>query len=145
MADAEVIAQQFQFKLTLLRQEILQLFITTDKPLKAYEVLEALKAVRPNAKPPTVYRVLDFFVNQGVLHRLDSCNAYTLCQLTDCHQGTNDQNIDIILICRHCSEVIEFSDMVLSALFKKIEAERGVRIEVPQIELQGQCQQCLTA
>ena len=145
MSDIITIAEQFQFKLTALRRDILQLFVTAEKPLKAYEILTSLKAIRPNAKPPTVYRVLDFFVQHGVLHRLDSCNAFTLCQLSDSHGKVGDDDIDIILICRRCSEVIEFSDMVLSALLKKIEVEHGVRIDVPQIELQGQCQQCLTA
>jgi Fe2+ or Zn2+ uptake regulation protein len=49
-------------KMTALRQDLLEIFLKTKKPISAYDALDLLKHKRPNAKPPTVYRVIEYFV-----------------------------------------------------------------------------------
>ncbi|PHQ82484.1 MAG: transcriptional repressor [Coxiella sp. (in: Bacteria)] len=141
MVTLELLATQYNFKLTELRKDILDVLLKIKKPLKAYDLLEHVKKIRPNAKPPTVYRVLDFLVNKGVLHRLDKHNAYALCQLDHSHDiGQTD--IDILLVCKMCMGVTELSDRVLTALIDKIQEERSMIIDSKQIELQCICKSC---
>ena len=58
-------------RLTPLRQDILDILRANNKPLGAYEILEKLKHKRPNAEPPTVYRVLDFLIDSKCVHRIE--------------------------------------------------------------------------
>ena len=104
-------------------------------------MLERIQKVRANAKPPTVYRVLDFFIEKGLVHRLNKYNTYTLCQLKHEHTS-NKQRIDILLVCKYCMKIVEFSDLVLAALVKKIQAEKRVIIENQEIELHCVCSGC---
>src|SRR5690606_26104114 len=64
-------------RLTPIRQHVLTLLLEAGRSLKAYELLEAMKQLYPQAKPPTVYRALDFLVEEGLIHRLDAVNAWT--------------------------------------------------------------------
>ncbi len=141
MTLAESLATQFDFKLTTLRKDVLNTFSKSKKPLKAYDVLERVRKARPNAQPPTVYRVLDFLITKGVLHKIDKHSAYTLCQLEHAHDATQP-NIDILLICKICMNVTEISDRILTALVHKIEEDRSVNIDSNQIELQCICHSC---
>jgi Fur family transcriptional regulator, zinc uptake regulator len=141
MKKIELLAARHEFKLTQLRADILSILIKTKKPLTAYQMLERIQKVRANAKPPTVYRVLDFFIEKGLVHRLDKYNAYTLCQLKHEHTS-NKQRIDILLVCKYCMKIVEFSDLVLAALVKKIQAEKRVIIENQEIELHCVCSGC---
>ena len=49
------------------------------KPLGAYDILDTLKRERVGAAPPTVYRALAFLLQQGLVHRIESRNAFVGC------------------------------------------------------------------
>lgn len=67
-------------KPTSLRKNVLYILWRSDKPLKAYDILEQLLQFNANAKPPAVYRVLDYFVALGLVHKIESIQSYSLCQ-----------------------------------------------------------------
>ncbi|OYV54922.1 MAG: hypothetical protein B7X00_00950, partial [Legionella sp. 21-45-4] len=71
--------QQLPISLTSLRKAVLCCLWQSNKPLKAYEIVELLMVIKPNITPPTVYRVLDFFTQHGILHKIDPIQSYTLC------------------------------------------------------------------
>ena len=136
----EGLALQFGFKLTVLRGDILQIFLSDSRPLKAYEVLEQLKAKRHNAEPPTVYRVLDFLVDHHVLHRLDSCHAYVICDL-----GGNDATQvqrHLMLLCRSCHDTYEVVDPTFQRSLDKISRAHNFQLQDHCIELTGSCTKC---
>ena len=76
MRDAEEICQEKGLRFTELRKEVLKLIWLSHIPAKAYDILEMLKGKTWSAKPPTVYRALDFLLENGLVHGLDSINAY---------------------------------------------------------------------
>ncbi|HLS06094.1 MAG TPA: transcriptional repressor, partial [Wenzhouxiangella sp.] len=59
-------------RLTPTRRRVLELIVEADGPVKAYDLLDQLKADQPNAAPPTVYRALDFLLENNFIHRLES-------------------------------------------------------------------------
>ena len=66
-------------RLTDLRRQVLGLILESDAPTGAYDLLDRLKATRVGAAPPTVYRALDFLLEQGLIHKLESLSAFVGC------------------------------------------------------------------
>src|SRR4029077_9766380 len=66
-------------RLTEIRLQVLELIAAPEKPFKTYALLDQLKDDRSNAAPPTVYRALDFLLENGFIHKLESLNAYVSC------------------------------------------------------------------
>ena len=71
--------RQRGLRLTEIRSQVLELIADSRKPVKAYDLLDRLKDARSNAAPPTVYRALDFLLDNGFIHKLQSINAYVSC------------------------------------------------------------------
>ena len=72
---AEALCQTRGVQLTPLRRDVLRLVLEAEAPIGAYALLDQLKASRAKAAPPTVYRALDFLLEQGLIHRLERLNA----------------------------------------------------------------------
>ena len=87
MREAESICQEKGLRFTELRREVLRLIWLSHIPTKAYDILEKLKGKAWSAKPPTVYRALDFLLETGLVHKLDSINAYIGCSHPREHAG----------------------------------------------------------
>ncbi len=47
--------------------------------ISAYDLLDLLREIEPQAKPPTVYRGLEFLMEQGFIHKIESTNSYVVC------------------------------------------------------------------
>ena len=107
--------------------------------VKAYQILNDLQQARGSAAPPTVYRALDFLVEQGILHRVDALNGYVVCHHLDCAHPS------IIVTCRECGKVDEMAAQEgFDALRQACEAH-GFAIEQQQILLNGRCANCAKA
>src|ERR1700722_1222822 len=94
-----------ELKFTSLRRSVLFILWKAEKPLKAYELLDKLLEIMQNAKPPTVYRVLDYFVEVGVVHKGESIQSYTLCFEPEKHQAS-----EVLMLCNACHQVNELYD-----------------------------------
>lgn len=66
-------------QLTPIRQQVLELIWESHKAVKAYELLDRIKLLMNAAKPATIYRVLDFLIEQGLIHRVESLSAFVGC------------------------------------------------------------------
>ena len=66
-------------RLTRLRRRVLELVWQGHAAVKAYDLLAELDRKDATAKPPTVYRALDFLMAHGLVHRLESLNSYVGC------------------------------------------------------------------
>lgn len=137
LQEAERFCLETGAKLTPLRKEVLQLILTAQKPMGAYDLLAKMKhhADRP-AAPPTVYRSLDFLLEQGLIHRLSSINAFIPC----CHPREGHQAA--FLICSQCHSVKEAPALgVLHALQEVTDGDH-FKVQHSIIELSGLCQSC---
>ena len=75
LAAAEVRCGAADQRLTAPRRRVLELLLQAGQPVKAYDLIASFAIDGPPAKPPTVYRALDFLEKQGFAHRIESLNA----------------------------------------------------------------------
>ncbi|MEM1244427.1 MAG: transcriptional repressor [Pseudomonadota bacterium] len=128
------------FKTTKLRNEILKILRRARKPLKAYEILEQLRKIRPNAEPPTVYRVLKYLIEKDVIHEIAHEHSYTLCQLG--LNNADSHSTSFLFICNACHDVFETSDTQLAKPLERICEQNNFFVNCSTIELLGHCEKC---
>ncbi|MDP1745026.1 MAG: transcriptional repressor [Bacteroidota bacterium] len=126
-------------QLTPIRQQVLALIWQSHKAVKAYELLDRLKPQMDAAKPATIYRALDFLIEQGLIHRIESLNAFIGCC---CSAHQHEQ---LLLICNNCQEVEErAAPTVMQALSQEIKQADFV-VHSKAIEIHGICAKCTQA
>ena len=138
VAAVEHACQERGLRLTPIRARVLQLIAEAGKPVKAYELLEwvrATKGVGADA-PPTVYRALDFLLEQGLIHRINVLNAFIGCP------SPNIQHQSHFLICRHCGIAVELDQPALSEQILSVAREAGFTVETQALEVSGLCANC---
>lgn len=104
--------------------------------MSAYDLLERMRSIIENPAPPTVYRALDFLLEQGLVHKLESLHAYVGCTHPE-HPHASQ-----FLICGDCGEVAEVEDPSVISSLKAAGKSVGFRIKRPVVELLGTCAQC---
>ena len=127
-------------RLTELRREVLGLILDADAPTGAYELLERLRATRHGAAPPTIYRALEFLLEQGLIHKLESLSSYVGCV----SHGDIDHAAQF-LICRTCGHVTELDDRDLSHALRDAASRLGFVVGKATIEVEGRCASCAHA
>ena len=115
---------------------MLEIIFSHGKPMGAYEVLDCLKQSLPQAKPPTVYRALDFLLAQRLVHRLESLNAFVGCIHPD-HPHSSQ-----FLICRECGQVEELESKSVDRTLDKTLKDYGFEADAQVIEVTGRCARC---
>ena len=123
-------------RFTPLRRQILEMIWTSHEPVKAYDLLDELKKIHPGSAPPTVYRALDFLLDVGLIHKIESLNAYLGCGDPD--SGHSGQ----FLICRKCSSVAELNDSSTRKNLQQMADSANFTIDKMTIEITGLCDQC---
>lgn len=140
LADADALCAQQGVRLTALRRRVLELVWHSHKPLGAYDILAVLSETDGRrAAPPTVYRALDFLLENGLVHRIASLNAFVGCSHPEQpHQGQ-------FLICRQCHAAIELDQDDISAAILHSAASVGFSVESQTVEIVGLCASCQVA
>lgn len=123
-------------RLTEIRLQVLELVAAAVKPVKAYDLLDRLKNDRGNAAPPTVYRALDFLIENGFIHKLESINAYV-----SCHHPSVVHQVPF-LICDVCESATEVCDDRVSGLLNEQARSLGFRARAQTLEVHGVCKRC---
>jgi Fur family transcriptional regulator, zinc uptake regulator len=108
-----------------------------DGPLSAYTILDRLRDEGFRA-PLQVYRALDKLTGMGLVHRLESLNAFVACAHPHCHGG----GMIAFAICEKCGQVDEFSDEVVVERLSSWTGEHGFRPQKTTIEIRGTCAHC---
>lgn len=137
--QAERQCHQRGVRFTPIRQRVLQIIADTRGGLKAYELLDRLATEHASARPPTVYRALEFLIDQGLVHRIESLNAYVACPCPEHAHGFQ------LLICRDCGRVEELHLDDINERLGQRARELGFVVHRQTIELLGQCEACRSA
>jgi Fur family zinc uptake transcriptional regulator len=119
------------------RKRVFELICTNKSASSAYDLLEQLKESEPQAKPPTIYRALDFLLEQGFIHKVESNNSFISC----CSCGEN-KHYSQLLICDLCGSVVELQDDNLTTLLAGNAEKYGFKITNHVIETHGTCETC---
>jgi Fur family zinc uptake transcriptional regulator len=123
-------------KLTRNQELVRQVLAGSDGPLSAYAILDALRGDGLRA-PLQVYRALERLMERGLVHRLESLNAYVACSHRHRPGG-----MAVFAICGDCGDVTEFQDAdVQDRLVRRAEDQRFA-MEHATVELHGRCRDC---
>lgn len=125
--------------LTPIRRHILRLLRGQPGGVKAYELLEQMKAEHPSATPPTVYRALDFLIEQGLAHRIGRSNQFIACN----HERHDEASL--FLVCPRCGQVTEVHDPEAASALTHSLARAGHVLAGPEIEISAICKPCQAA
>jgi len=137
LAVAEALCAERGKRFTPIRRKVLELLLRHQRSLKAYELLDEIREVHPNATPPTVYRALDFLLEEGLVHKVDSLNTFIACG--DAAGAPHN----LLVVCTGCGAVAEIhDDIVRNRLANRIE-RAGFRLAGQEMEVKALCQQCL--
>ncbi len=119
-----------------LQAEVLKIMQRRSEPLSAYDILDEMRNADAKLAPTTIYRTLAALTERKRIHRLESLNAYVLCQCEGHDQAS------ILSICDDCGSVEEsVAPDVLHSL-SSILRERGFSAQRHVIEVHGTCGSC---
>lgn len=135
LAAAEARCEAAGQRLTPPRRRVLEQLLTAGQPVKAYDLIAGYGGAGEPAKPPTVYRALEFLAKQGFAHRIESLNAYIACG------GGADGHAAAFLICDCCGRTREI-DPVGADQITRLAAEKGFTLTALTVEAHGRCEDC---
>jgi Fur family zinc uptake transcriptional regulator len=140
LREAEHACAKRGAQLTPLRRQVLELVLEAEAPVGAYALLDRLKARRPGAAPPTVYRALDFLLEHGLIHKVERLNAYVGC--SDSAHGHDHDHPHQFLICRRCGATAEIADAAIAAALDAAARRAGFTAAAATVEVEGVCARC---
>ncbi len=135
LAQAEAMVARQGQRMTRIRRKVLRLLLESPGPAKAYDLLDRLDG-EGAAKPPTVYRALDFLQEAGLAHKIESLNAYVACG------HTSHSHSAVFLICEDCLTAEELHAVETSRALAAETAAAGFRMGRAVIEVRGLCRKC---
>lgn len=118
---------------------VLDALLEDHKAVSAYDVVERIAAVADRLQPVQVYRALDVLLELGLVHRLQSRNAYVACSSLEKCEAPQ------LLFCSSCEQVAEISGGALSKLIAKTAHQNHFKLEHGLVEMIGLCPECVDA
>ena len=136
IAHAEAQCTAREQRLTPMRRQVLEALLASHKPLGAYEIIEQL-GHKNRPAPITIYRALDFLRENGLVHRIESRNAFVACV-----HNHNGGDLVVFLICERCGAVGEAPGGTVADALKASSRAAGFSPKSPLIEIAGICSHC---
>lgn len=124
-------------QMTTLRRAVLEVLWLAGQPVGAYDLMSRLQEkFGRRFAPPTVYRVLDFLLDHGLIARIESRHAFVPCAHPERPHAC------VFFVCECCSTSVEMENQELEALMERDARQLGFRIARRVVELQGTCADC---
>ena len=127
-------------KLTRNQSLVLGVLTHAAAPKSAYDVLDSLRAEGFRA-PLQVYRALEKLIELGLVHRLESLNAFVACADPHDHAG-HEHGITAFAICEDCGTVTEFHDQGIDGRLNAWQNAEHFKPKKTTIEIRGHCKDC---
>src|SRR5262245_36097473 len=137
MAVAEAICGERGQRLTPIRRKVLAALLGSHKPLGAYEIIERIAPGAARPAPITAYRALEFLRENGLVHRIESRNAFIACV----HNHALSDLV-VFMICERCGAVGEASSPDVASTLASAARAAGFTPKSPVIEISGICTHC---
>ena len=125
-----------KLRLTSRRRQVLEILLLSHQPMGAYDVLAEMNRAHPGERvtPPIVYRAIDFLLGEGLIHRIESRNAFISCNSPGYCRGAR------FLICRDCERVAELEGDAGGLLAAA--DDLGFAVDHSVVEITGTCSEC---
>jgi Fur family transcriptional regulator, zinc uptake regulator len=140
ISHAERVCAERAQKFTPIRRQVLEALLSSHRPLGAYEVIDELAKSMPRPAPITVYRALDFLMANGLVHRIESRNAYLACA-----HDHSETALVAFLICEHCGSVGEIPAAPFAQSLNAAAQASGFVPKLSVVEIAGTCAHCRRA
>ena len=137
LAHAVTLCAQRGERLTPMRRHVLEILAGSHKPLGAYEIMGLAARKGPRPAPITVYRALDFLRQNGLVHRIESRNAFVAC--VHAHAAGD---LVVFLICERCDAVGEAPAGAVGQTLAAAARSAGFTPNMSVIEITGTCSHC---
>jgi len=124
-------------KFTPMRRRVLEAMLSSHRPLGAYEIIDRLAERMPRPAPITVYRALDFLIENGLVHRIESRNAFLACA-----HNHDAMSTMAFLICERCGLVGELPAASIAASINEAARGSGFAAKMSVVEITGTCAHC---
>lgn len=124
-------------KLTKNQSVVLEALRDHSAPMSAYQILDVEMVRAKGLKAPlTIYRALEKLIEAGLVHRIESLNAFVSCD--------QDHHTDppAFMICQECKHIIEVGTRAIQRTVLKQAAEQGFEVDQMHVEVSGRCRQC---
>ncbi|WP_392563041.1 zinc uptake transcriptional repressor Zur [Orbus sturtevantii] len=135
--DIEIVCKKRNVKLTNQRKIVLSIMLQAQKAMSAYDLLDLLKQEEPQAKPPTIYRALDFLLEQGFIHKVESSNSYIICP-----HFSHPNHLSILFICDNCKQILEKNSHEIENNLLQLATQNRFAVKHSIIEIHGLCPSC---
>lgn len=126
-------------RLTALREAVLRVLAESHVALGAYDIIDRLRQRGREVAPISVYRVLEALLEAGLVHRIESRNAYVACFAAHEEAGPI-----LFLVCKRCGAVAESPEAGLGATLERAAGAAGFRPGETVLEISGLCRHCTT-
>jgi Fur family zinc uptake transcriptional regulator len=140
LKHAEVLCAERAQRLTPIRRQVLEVLLESHNPLGAYEIMDRAAASGSRPAPITVYRALDFLRDNGLVHRIESRNAFVACV-----NNHASGDLVVFLLCERCGAVGEAASAAVADQLKAAARAAGFTPKTPVIEITGICSHCRAA
>ncbi len=136
LKNAAELCRERNVRFTEIRRRVLELVWASHRSIKAYDILSTLSEKGKKPQPPTVYRALDFLVEQGFVHKVESQNAFV-----GCIHPEHSHNCQL-LICEKCGTVEELCNENVTTELTNAAKTKTFRIKNITLEIKGICKNC---
>jgi Fur family transcriptional regulator, zinc uptake regulator len=137
VTEAELVCRARGVQFTPFRKLVLQVVWDAAQPLDVYTILKRIqRQLGRRIAPPTIYRALDFLLEQRFISKLESCHAFVPCANAGRHRAC------AYFICENCGTSEEINDAGVQSIFESKASELGFHIKRSVMELQGLCASC---
>lgn len=133
---AEMLCAKHKLRLTPVRRRVLEVLLEHHRAMGAYDVLDRLRAEGFGSQPPVAYRALDFWVEAGLVHKIQKLNAFVACA----HPSSGHD--PVFMICRGCETVAEGTVDPDDSAVKRAASAAGFQVETTVREVEGLCPKC---
>jgi len=141
LAAALAVCRRDKISLTPGRRRILEILAREGRPLGAYEMIDRVAgATGKRPAPISIYRALDFLLENGLVHRLASRNAYLACG----HGHAGEEPI-VFLICDVCGDVVEATSAEMRGSLAELARKAKFSPRAQVMEVAGRCRVCAAA
>jgi Fur family zinc uptake transcriptional regulator len=124
-------------RLTPLRQSVFVEIAAAHQAIGAYDILDRLATKGARLAPISIYRALDVLLKTGVVHRLESRNAFFAC-----HHSAGSHTRQVVLVCDQCLMVAEVDGDGVQTAIDSAAERNGFRPRDTLIEVAGLCHNC---
>jgi Fur family zinc uptake transcriptional regulator len=137
ITHAEAVCAERAQRLTAPRRQVLEMLAASHKPLGAYEIIDRIARKKARPAPITVYRALEFLMKHGLVHRIESRNAYLACT-----HNHDTGALVAFLMCDTCGVVGEASTAAMAQVLAAAAKKAAFRPSMSVIEITGTCSHC---